>query len=88
MPKFIAKMLREFEAEITADTIENAEGIAKSILEQIPDSKLLSILPEGYVEPTDPEKPIRPGNKPVGGGSPGTPTVSVPVLVDQIAKVA
>lgn len=90
---FVAKYQRDFEVQVHALDVKMAEAMAKEILKQFPKDtvKLLSLLPLGYVEPAEPEKPTtptRPGNKPVGGGSPGTPVVSTPVLVDQIAKAA
>lgn len=98
MKKFTVKFLREFEVEVQADSGDMASQIAASILAQFPkDScKLLSIVAENYVEgecagcavdPMSPHGKPR-GGKPNGGGSPGTPTISVPVLVDQVAEAA
>lgn len=94
MSKYIAKFQRLFEVEVDTETLESAEQLAKQVLTQFPEGtvKLLSILPEGYVEPPDePEKPTTPkpwGPPAPGGGTPGTPVVKTVALVDQIAEKA
>lgn len=88
MKKFVVKCMREFEVEIEADTLENAQLIARKFIAQMPGGKLLSILPEGYVEPVEPEKPTPPRGSPHPGGTPAGGTARVEVLVDQIAKAA
>ena len=97
MKKYLVKFQRDFEVEIEADTVGVVQGLARNVLRQFPEGtcKLLSITREGYVDKPcigcqeDGPLPSRrgpPDNKPLGGGSPGTPTVRVPELVDQIAK--
>lgn len=89
MPKFDVKIQREIDCQIEADTLANAEKIARDLVANIPNSKLMSIHIEGYVEPAEPEKPTPPfRGKPTGGGTPGTPVVKTEVLVDQIAEAA
>jgi hypothetical protein len=93
MKKYTATFMREFKIDIDAETIEIADALAKQIITQFPKVKLMSLFIEGYVEPVDPppqlSPPRRPGNKPTGGGSPGTPVVNIGAPpVDQIAKVA
>lgn len=88
MPKFNVKFSQVYEVVIEADTLGTAQGQAHKVVAQFPPGhcKLLSILAEGVADPTAPESPTPPFGRPVGGGSPGTPTVRVPELVDQIAK--
>jgi hypothetical protein len=94
MKKFNVKFQREFEVQVEADSLEIAGQLARQVLAQFPagSCKLLSIYAEDYVEPTEsigPDQPTPPrGGSPLGGGSPGTPTATVPVLVDQIAEAA
>lgn len=89
MKKFTVKFQRDFEAEIEAVDIDIAGTIAHNIVAQFPAGtcKLLSVLPEGYVPPADPE-PVRPRGGPPSGGTPGTPVVKQEILADQIAKAA
>jgi|SRR5579871_1508381 len=95
--KFRVKFLREFEVEIEAESGEMATQISSSILAQFPKDtcKLLSVIAEDYVEQpcagcaADPLNPSgKPRGNPTGGGSPGTPTVKTPPLVDQVAEAA
>lgn len=91
MKKFTVKFQREFEVEVEADSLETAEQLARQVLLQFPPqtAKLLSILPEGYIEPVAPPPQLSPPRgRPLGGGSSGPTIVRVPVLIDQIAKVA
>lgn len=100
MKKYFAKITREFDVEIEAADIQNAERIVNAILEQFPKSatgertaKLLSIHVEGYVEPVvsiEPPKPQPPhrGNPGPSGGTPGAGTATQEILVDQIAEAA
>lgn len=90
MANFIAKFKREFEVGIEADTLENADKIARKVVAEIPGGTLLELKPEGYVEPEEPEAtpPKPPFGRPNGGGSPGTPIVRTEALVDQIAEKA
>lgn len=91
MKKFTVKFQREFEVEVEADSLETAEQLARQVLLQFPPqtAKLLSILPEGYIEPVAPPPQLSPPRgRPLGGGSPGTPVVKQEVLVDQIAEAA
>lgn len=55
MNKFNVKFQRDFEVQIEADTVELAEKLANQVLAQFPKDtcKLLSIIPEGYVEPVE-----------------------------------
>lgn len=99
MKKFQVKFVREFEVGIEAEDAVTAKALADEIVKQFPPetSRVLSIIAEDYVEgdcagcAVDPHKPY---GKPKGpkpdpsGGSPSTPTMKVPVLVDQIAEAA
>lgn len=99
MKTFKVKFVREFEVDVEADSGVGAANIAATILEQFPKDtcKVLSIIAEDYVEgectgcAVD---PMKPHGKPKGpkpdpsGGSPATPVMKVPVLVDQIAVAA
>lgn len=91
MKKFQVKFVREFEVGIEAVDTPTAEALARQVLAQFPKDtvKILSIIAEDAVVYTseDPE-PTKPWGRPNGGGSPGTPTVKVPELVDQVAKAA
>lgn len=100
MSKFNVKFQRDFEVGIEADDVATADKLARSVLAQFPEGtcKVLSVVAEG----ADMEKPCaeceahgpikphthRPTNNPSSGGSPGTPTIRVPELVDQIASAA
>lgn len=101
MKKFTVKIQREFEVGIEAVDLQTAEALARQVLLQFPPgtAKLLSLVAEdakdescaackeeGPIKPDPTPSPYRP--KPVGGGSPATPTIRVPVLVDQIAEAA
>lgn len=93
MKKFTVKFVRDFEVEIQADDTKQAETLAQKVIAQFATGtcKLHSIVGEGVVitiseNPQPPFKP-RPG-PPNLGGSPATPTIKVPVLVDQIAEAA
>lgn len=100
MKKFNVRFVREFEVQIEADSTDIAQALAAQVLAQFPpnSTKILSIVAEGVdmevpcaeCEANGPIKPHphRPTNNPSSGGSPGTPTISVPVLVDQIASAA
>ena len=56
--KFNVQFLRRFEVQIEADSLATAERLAREVLKQFPaDSvRLLSIIPEGYIEPADEPK--------------------------------
>lgn len=92
MKKYNVTFQREFEVGIEAESTEIAEKLANQVLTQFPKGscKLLSIIADDAVVFTseDPEPPTRPWGRPNGGGSPGTPTVKLPELVDQVAKAA
>ncbi len=99
MKKFNATLVREFQVGIEADSAAIAERIAHQVMAQFPAGtcRLLSLIEDGYEEKPcaacdagDLKKPDQPPphGTPTPGGSPGTPTVSVPVLVDQVAKAA
>lgn len=87
--KFIVRLLRELEIRIDADNVALAEAYVRDSLKRNPEPlKVLSILPEGYVEPPEPSRPTPPFGRPNGGGTPGTPVVKREILVDQIAEAA
>lgn len=95
MKKFNVKFLREFEVDVEADDTAHAELAAQTIIQQFAPGacKLLSIVAEGVaievVTKAGPEGRTPPRSGPPNlGGSPGTPTVKVPVLVDQVAEAA
>lgn len=85
--KYTAKFSRTFEAVIEAENIVEAQKLARDVVNQFSPgvAKLLSILPEGYVDP-DSKPPVGPRSP--DAPTPGTPVVKQDVLVDQIAKVA
>jgi hypothetical protein len=87
MAKFLAIIARKFEVEVQADTLQNAEAIARQIVGQLGTAKLLSVRAEGVADDTT-APPLPPRGRPDLGGSPGTPVVKTEILVDQIAKVA
>lgn len=98
--QFIVKFVRQFEAEIEAESTEAAVALAQGIVKEFPTDtcRVLSIVTEGYVEQPCPaceagdiqrSEGTHPHGNPSGGGNtPGTPTVKVPMLVDQIAEAA
>lgn len=99
MKKFKIKFVREFEVDVEADSGAAAAQIAAAIPEQFPKDtcRLLSIIDWEHLErecagcAVD---PMNPHGKPKGpkpdpsGGSPATPVMKVPVLVDQVAQAA
>lgn len=90
MRKFHVKFLREFEVEIQAESTAVAEQMAQRLTGQFPPEtcKLLSIIAEDAPKAEAPKPPNKPWGRPNGGGSPGTPTIRVPELIDQIAEAA
>ena len=92
MTKFKVKFLREFEVDIDAESLEIAGQLAQKVLTQFANGtcKLLSIVQEGVVVTQESEKPRTPprGGPPNLGGSPGTPVIRTPEIVDQIARAA
>lgn len=94
MKKYIVRFLQQIEVEMDAPTLEDAQWQAKRIIAQYPPDTciLKSITPENYKEPPETPAPTpirpRPGGRPNGGGSPGTPIVKCETLVDQIAEAA
>ena len=85
--KYTAKFSRTFEAVIEAENIVEAQKLARDVVNQFSPgvAKLLSILPEGYVDP-DNKPPVGPRSP--DAPTPGTPVVKQEILVDQIAKAA
>ena len=83
--KYNVKFTRVIEGQIEASSLEEAAKAAREHVAQIPGGKLLSILPEGYVDP-DGKPPVGPRGP--ATPTPGTPVVKQDVLVDQIAKAA
>lgn len=85
--KYVAKFSRTFEAVIEAASLKEAEAHARNVVNHFSTgtAKLLSILPEGYVDP-DSKPPVGPRSP--DAPTPGTPVVKQEVLVDQIAKAA
>lgn len=90
MRNFIVKFTRDFEVLVDAESLDMAEKIGKEITGQFPvdTCKLLSVIDVNAVELEKPAPPTKPFGRPKGGGSPGTPTIRVPELVDQIAAAA
>lgn len=93
MKIFNVKFVREFEVEIQAEDTKTAETLAQKVLGQFAAGtcKLLSIVDVENVplQAEPPPTPRRPrGGPPNLGGSPATPTIKVPVLVDQVAEAA
>lgn len=86
--KYIAKFIRAFSGEIEAKDLAEAERFARDVVNQFSPgtAKLLSIHPEGYIDPDD--KPTFTGPRGPDAPTPGTPVVKQDVLVDQIAKAA
>lgn len=99
MKKFKVKYVREFEVDVEAEDSVIALNFADAVVAQFPEGtcRLLSIIDWEYVErecagcAVD---PMNPHGKPKGpkpdpsGGSPATPVMKVPVLVDQVAQAA
>lgn len=83
--KYNVKFTRVIEGQIEASSLEEAARAARAHVAQIPNAKLLSILPGGYVDP-DSKPPVGPRSP--DAPTPGTPVVKQDVLVDQIAKAA
>ncbi len=55
MQTYKVKFSRDFEVDIHAETLPLAGQLAKQVIAQFPagSCKILSIIPEGYVEPPD-----------------------------------
>lgn len=99
MKQFKVKFVREFEVGVEAEDAVHAKSLADEIVKQFPADtcRLLSVIDDAYVEgecggcAVDPHKPY---GKPKGpkpdpsGGSPSTPVMKVPMLVDQVAQAA
>lgn len=53
MKKFHVKFSRVFEVDVTAETLDVAQMLARNVIAQFPKDSctLLSIIPEDYVEP-------------------------------------
>ena len=83
--KYNVKFTRVIEGQIEASSLEEAAKAACEHVAQFPGGKLLSILPEGYVDP-DSKPPVGPRGP--STPTPGTPVVKQEVLADQIAKAA
>jgi hypothetical protein len=99
--RYVVTLVVPLEYEVRGSTIGQAAAEARRVLAMIrekhPAAKILRLMSDvtyvaldPVVEPTgaQPPTPPAPRGSPVGGGSPGTPVISAPVMTDAVAKVS